>query len=406
MEEILSFFYRCFQVGIYIVSWFLPWKEPKRFSGDDALEKLAAQLLKGNQTKVCIVTDKDIVELGLLRLLLNALEDVSIECIIYDKTVVNPTDQNAIEASAMYNENNCSAFIALGGGSAIDCTKIAAALIARPNMEPHQMKGLFRVLKKLPTVFAIPTTSGSGSEATLAAVISDSTTHEKYAIKDPSLFPYAAVLDPKFTIGLPPHITATTGLDALTHALEAFMGRSNTLKTRKYALKAISLVFENLPLVFKDGANIEARANMQMAAYLAGIAFTRAYVGYTHAIAHTLGSFYNVPHGLAVAVTLPLVLSQYGEEAYKKLAFLADHIGISEIHDTQEKRALKFISAIEALNKSLNIQNCISQIQTEDIPSLAKMACNEGNPEYPVPRILFKDEIEVLFEKIKVGKIL
>ncbi len=403
MYGILTLFYRCFQKCIYIVSWFLPWREPKLFKGEDALSQLATFLLKKKKKNVCIVTDKGIKEIGLLRLLLNALENAHIDYIVYDETVPNPTSQNAQEAATLYKENICSAFIAIGGGSSMDCAKIAAALVVKPNKKPHQLKGILRVLKKLPPLFAIPTTAGSGSETTLAAVISEPDTNEKYAIKDTSLIPYGAVLDPNFTIGLPPTLTATTGMDALAHAVEAFIGKSNTPKTKKYALKAIRLIFENLPLAYKDGANIEARSNMQQAAYLGGLAFTRAYVGYIHAIGHTLGAFYHIPHGLAMAVTMPYVLSQYGEEAHKKFAFLADYLGITQSTDSEEEKALKFIGAIENLNKTLHIPNKFEQISENDIPLLAKTAAKEGNPEYPVPRIMFKKEFESLFEQIRAG---
>ncbi len=405
MNGILSIFYRVFQKTIYLVSWFLPWREPKLLKGEDSLAQLAQLLVKRKSTRVCIVTDKGITETGLLRLLLNALEVVEITYFVYDDTVPNPTAKNAQDAAAIYANNKCLAFIAIGGGSSMDCAKVAAALIAKPNKIPKQMKGILRVLKKLPPLYAIPTTAGSGSETTLAAVISETDVHEKYAIKDPALIPYGAVLDPKFTIGLPPAITATTGMDALTHAVEAFIGKSNTRKTKKHALEAVKLIFENLPLAYKDGANIDARANMQKAAYSGGLAFTRAYVGYVHAIGHTLGAFYHIPHGLAMAVTLPYVLSQYGEEAHKKLAILADHIGVSQGSDSEEVKAEKFIQAIRDLNKTLHIQKCLEQIKVEDIANLAKTAAREGNPEYPVPRIMFQNEFENLFEQIRVGKI-
>ncbi len=403
MKGIRSFFYRCFQVCIYLVSWFLPWREPKLFIGENALFDMTQALKKRKKTNICVITDKGITETGLLRLLLNALEVAEIQYQVYDKTIPNPTAENAIDAANLYKEHNCSAFIAIGGGSPMDCAKVAAALVAKPNKSPKQLKGILRVLKKVPLIYAIPTTSGSGSETTLAAVISETTVHEKYAIKDPCLIPYGAVLDSKFTIGLPPNITATTGLDALSHAVEAFLGRNNTAKTKKRALEAIKLIFENLPLAYKDGADTNARENMQKAAHYAGIAFTRAYVGYAHAIGHTIGAFYGVPHGLALAVTLPYVLKQYGEEAHKKLAFLADFISVTNSSMTVEEKALAFITAIENLNKTLNIQNTIEQIQESDIPALAKTAAKEGNPEYPVPRIMFQDEFESLFEQIRTG---
>lgn len=403
MRSVCAFFYRCFQGAVYLVSWFLPWREPIVFDSGDSLVHMAHDLVGHNHCRVCIVTDEGIVGVGLLQMLLNVLEDVGIECFVYDRTVANPTVDNAQEAAALYREHACTAFVAIGGGSPIDCAKVAAVLIARPGKGVHRFKGILRVLKKLPVLIAIPTTAGTGSEATLAAVVSETDTHEKYAIKDPSLIPYGAVLSAELTVGLPPHITAATGLDALAHAIEAYIGRSNTAKTRRCATEAVSLIFENLPKAFKDGADIEARTNMQRAAYLAGIAFTRAYVGYIHAIGHTLGAFYNIPHGLAIAVTTPHVLSAYGEHAEAKLARLADLIGVASPDAEEGEKAECFIEAVRQLNRSVHIPTGFEQIRPEDIPLLALTACKEGNPEYPVPRIMFRDEFERLFECIRTG---
>lgn len=285
----------------------------------------------------------------------------------------------------------------------MDCAKGIAARVARPNKTIPQMKGLLKVHKRIPFLFAVPTTAGTGSETTVAAVVRDSTTNEKYSITDMSLIPHVAVLDPALTLNLPPHITASTGMDALCHAVEAYIGRSNTKDTYAYARKAIKLIFDNLYEAYSNGSNIEARAKMQKASFYAGLAFTRAYVGYVHAIAHTLGGFYSMPHGLANAVIMPYVFEFYGNNAGKALAELADLIEIGEINDSQEEKTGKFIDAIKNLNKSMDIPDKISGIKEEDIPTMAQRAFKEANPLYPVPRIMTKEDIISIYYKIKEG---
>lgn len=283
----------------------------------------------------------------------------------------------------------------------MDCAKGVGSRVAKPNKSIPKMKGVLKVLKKLPPLFAIPTTSGTGSEATLAAVVSNSETHEKYAIMDTSLIPHFAVLDPLLTVKLPPHITAATGMDALTHAVEAFIGRSNTKNTTNQSMTAVKLIFENLYESYSNGTNLTARSNMQKAAYLAGMAFTRAYVGYVHAIAHTLGGFYSVPHGLANAIILPYVLEYYGDSVHLALAELAAAAGISDPSDSAENNANKFISAIKNMNEMMDIPKKVSGIVECDIPLMVERAYKEANPLYPVPRILAKDDLFQLYQLIK-----
>lgn len=263
------------------------------------------------------------------------------------------------------------------------------------------MKGVLKVRKKIPPLFAIPTTSGTGSEATVAAVVSNSETHEKYAINDHALIPKLAVLDPMLTVNLPPHITSTTGMDALTHAVEAYIGKSNTEETKQNSREAVQLIFNNLYESYINGSNINARKNMQKASYLAGVAFTRAYIGYVHAIAHTLGGFYSVPHGLANAIILPYVLEYYGKLVHKPLAELADLIGISNSSDTDEQKSKKFIDAIRKLNEDMNIPKKVNFILDKDIPVMVNRALKEANPLYPVPKILSKEDMVQLYQMIK-----
>ena len=283
----------------------------------------------------------------------------------------------------------------------MDCAKGVGARVARPNLTIPQMRGLLKVMKKIPLLIAVPTTAGTGSETTIAAVISNPRTHEKYAVNDFHLVPKYAVLDPLITVGLPPQITATTGMDALTHAVEAYVGRSNTKETRQAARKAVQLIHENLYTAYVDGGNLTARSNMLTAAFYAGIAFTKAYVGYVHAIAHTLGGYYRIPHGLANAVILPYVLDYYGETAHEPLAELADLIGITAQGENKAEKAGKFIAWIRELQASMNIPVKLEGIQQADMPGMIHNALKEANPLYPVPKILFADDLRKLYDVIQ-----
>jgi len=289
--------------------------------------------------------------------------------------------------------------IAFGGGSSMDCAKAVGARIAYPNKTVNQMKGLLKVLKKIPTLIAVPTTAGTGSEVTITSVITNSEIKHKYTMNSFPLIPAYAVLDPEVTLTLPPSLTATTGMDALTHAVEAYIGGSTTKETRAYALEAVKLIFENLEIAYADGKNEVARRNMLRAAYIAGIAFSKSYVGYIHAVAHTLGGQYNIPHGLANAVLMPMVLDEYGETSYEKLHQLAVAAGVSKESDNIEKSAKKFIQEIRDMNARMNIPTGFTNIEAADIPMMAEHADAEANPLYPVPKLMNARELERIYQK-------
>ena len=394
-------FYRVYQAIMRLVTGLVKWKDAEVIEGQNSILKIPALLVEEGYKKVLLITDKGITALGLTTPLLSGLEKAGITCQVYDDTVANPTIDNIEEALKMYKENGCQAIVAFGGGSPMDCAKGVGARVARPNMTIPQMRGLLKVMKKIPLLIAVPTTAGTGSETTIAAVISNPLTHEKYAVNDFHLVPKYAVLDPLITVGLPPHITATTGMDALTHAVEAYVGRSNTEETRQAARKAVKLIHENLYTAYVDGGNLTARSNMLTAAFYAGIAFTKAYVGYVHAIAHTLGGYYRIPHGLANAVILPYVLDYYGEAAHQQLAELADLIGISVESDSTAVKAGKFIAWIREMNASMNIPTKLGGIQAADLPGMIHNALKEANPLYPVPKILFADDLGGLYALIQ-----
>lgn len=282
----------------------------------------------------------------------------------------------------------------------MDCAKAVGARIARPRKTLDKMEGILQVWKKLPLLIAIPTTAGTGSETTLAAVITDSRTRHKYPINDFVLIPRYAVLDPEVTRGLPLAVTATTGMDALTHAVEAFIGGSTTKETRHDAISAVKLIFTYLPKAYADGNDMNARRHMLHAAYFAGNAFSKSYVGYVHAVAHSLGGRYNTPHGLANAVLLPYVLQAYGRHAYRKLHRLAVAIGISDPMESHRVGAEKFIQAVRDLQDLLDIPRKLPEIRAEDIPSLAKKADHEANPLYPVPKLMNAKELQRFYYDI------
>lgn len=391
MNRFRKMYCRTFQTVFKIALPFLPYRKPKIVGSVKALPEI---LKKRKCENILIITDAGIRKLGLTQRLEKVLAKNEIPYTIYDRTVANPTTENVAEAVELYRANNCRAIIGFGGGSSMDCAKATGARIAKPHQSLAKMKGILKVHKRLPLLIAIPTTAGTGSETTLAAVITDAETRYKYAINDFPLIPRYAVLDPKVTLSLPPAITASTGMDALTHAVEAFIGNSTTYGTRKDALLAVKLIFENLDTVYNDGSNLDARRNMLHASFYAGCAFTKSYVGYVHAVAHSLGGQYNVPHGYANAVILPMVLEAYGSAVYKKLDKLAVEAGIADPEDSYEEGAKKFIQAIKDMKLRFHIGNTIPEIREEDIPKLAHYADKEANPLYPVPVLMNARELE------------
>ncbi len=394
MNTLRKIYCRAFQKAFHIAIPFLPYRKPK-IAG--SVKELPEIIMRHKCTHVLIITDGGIMKLGLTRRLEKALKEAGIPYTIYDKTVANPTTVNVREALELYHKEGCDAIIGFGGGSSMDCAKAVGACAVKPNQSLAQMKGILKVHKKLPLLMAVPTTAGTGSETTLAAVITDADTRYKYAINDFPLIPRYAVLDPKVTLSLPPFITATTGMDALTHAVEAYIGNSTTIDTRRDALKAIKLIFENIDIAYEHGDNIQARRNMLHASFYAGCAFTKSYVGYVHAVAHSLGGQYNVPHGLANAILLPLVLREYGSCIDKKLHRLAIAAGLADKNTPDHEAAELFIRAIEEMKERLGIVNIVKEIQETDIPKLAHYADKEANPLYPVPKLMDASELEKFY---------
>ncbi|MBR2044892.1 MAG: iron-containing alcohol dehydrogenase [Agathobacter sp.] len=396
MNPLKKAYCRTFQAAFRLAMPFMPYREPEILN---SVAEVPSLLKKLGISSVLLVTDKMLRQFGATTNLEKHLEDANIKCVVYDETCPNPTVNNVEAARTLYVNEKCEGLIAFGGGSSMDCAKAVGARIAYPNKTVNQMKGLLKVMRKLPTLIAVPTTAGTGSEVTVTSVITNSEIKHKYTMNSFPLIPAYAVLDPAVTLTLPPSLTATTGMDALTHAVEAYIGGSTTKETRAYALEATKLIFENLETAYADGKNVDARRNMLRAAYVAGIAFSKSYVGYIHAVAHTLGGQYNVPHGLANAVLMPIVLDVYGESAYVKLHQLAKAAGISKETDLVEDSAKRFIQAIRDMNARMNIPTGFTTIVESDIPMMAKHADAEANPLYPVPMLMNAKELEHIYHK-------
>lgn len=388
---------RLYQTMFKMLLPVLPYREPQILQNYD---ELVFEFKRNNIERCLLVTDASLNKIGLTKGLENTLNQHGIQFFVYDGTVPNPTTENVAEGLKLYLENNCQALIGFGGGSPMDCAKAIGARLACPKKTLGQMKGVLKVRKKMPPLVAIPTTAGTGSETTLASFITDAKTRHKYAINDFSLIPKYAILDAKLTLGLPSKVTSTTGMDALTHAVEAYIGKSTTKRTRECSKQAVKLIFENLEKVYKDGSNLTARQNMLNASYLAGLAFTKSYVGYVHAIAHSLGGKYNTPHGLANAVILPYMLKCYGKTVYKKLYQLGVYSGLFSNNISYEEGAKLFIKKIEKMNKNMQIPTKLA-IDENDIDTLATTAEKEANPLYPVPKLLTKEQLKEIYYKIK-----
>ncbi|MCL2127896.1 MAG: iron-containing alcohol dehydrogenase [Treponema sp.] len=397
-------FCRVFQFIFNLGARVLPWRKAVPVEGPGSIGKIPGLLKEQGVKKPVLVTDNGLVKAGIASKVIDVLANAGYSPVVFSDVEPNPSVNTVNAIQHLYLSEGCDGFIALGGGSSMDAAKGAAARVVRPKKTVNQMGGLLKVLKKLPPFIAIPTTAGTGSETTIAALITDTATHHKYAIMDLSLIPRYAILDPELTTGLPPGLSAATGMDALTHAVEAYLCWTyNTRESIQFALDAVKIIFANLELVYKDGGNVAARQAMLLASYKAGFAFTRAGVGNIHAIAHTLGGLYNTPHGLANAVILPRVLEDYGRKVHKKLARLAEAAGLCGA-DSQEADAVKarvFIDAIYAMNRRMGIPSGFNFIKSEDIPQMVKWAGSESNPIYPVPVVFSGERFRRVIEGLR-----
>ncbi len=396
-----TLFCRIFQFFMKIGYTLLPVRTPEVIAGDGCVLALAEPLRKRGVTHPLVVTDGGLSKLGLPDGMVDSLQKAGLTVTVYDGVQPNPTDADVEDGVRLYRESGCDGLIAFGGGSPMDCAKAIGARLVRPQRPIAKLQGLFRVLHRLPPFFAVPTTAGTGSETTLAAVITDSATHHKASINDPSLIPHVAVLDASLTLGLPPAVTAATGMDALCHAVEAYTNHTYcTQVENRMAKEAVRLIHQFLLRAYQDGSDREARQQMQRAAFCAGRAFTRGCVGNVHAAGHTLSALYGIAHGQAMAALLPRVLRMYGPKVHRRLAQLADECGFS---GTDAQKAEAFIVWIEDMNRQMNLPAAFPAIQEKDIPQMIAWAQAEANPIYPVPAVWGDEEFTALLRSMRTA---
>ena len=383
--NLLHLWYRTYQCVFGLGARLLPWRRPETVTGPGSLSRIPSLLTKYGARRPLVAASRRQCADPAFQQMLSRLEGYA----LFSDIQPNPPVSAVEAAAALYRREGCDSLVAVGGGSPMDTAKAAAALLARPDRTLSQLAGLLKVRRPIPPFIAVPTTAGTGSETTIAAVVTGAD-HHKYAVSDLCLIPRCAVLDPLLTVSLPPRTTAETGMDALTHAVEAYLSRFYpTRETNRLAEEAVVTIFRTLEYACTHGGDVDARQALLAASYQAGAAFTRASVGNVHAIAHTLGGLYGVGHGLANAVLLPVVLRDYGPAAHRKLARLAELVGLPG--GTDAEKAAAFIDAILAMNARLGIPTGFSCIREEDLPQMAAWAAKEANPTYPVPVIYDRD---------------
>lgn len=375
--------------------------QPKMIKGEHALLDLVDVLKEKHLTHYMIVTTPGFIKRGTLQSFFDALNQKDIQYSIFHDVKPDPEISDVEKLKEMYIKDGCQALIAIGGGSVIDCSKAALACIQMNNLDVKTVLHTGRVSKPLPLLIAVPTTAGTGSEVTAGAVITDPIKKRKYALSHLFLIPKYAVLDSSLLVSLPSNMTAYTGMDALTHAIEAYINCFNNRKTNEYALCAIKSIFQYLVPSFEDGLNKHYRLELLEASYNAGVAISNNYVGYVHAIAHGIGGMYHLQHGMINATILPIVLEVYGSAVVSKLAKIADVVGITGA--TDQDKSMQFIQKLKDLNQIFSIPTSIPEIQEEDIHYLAIGAEKEGNPSYPTPVTWNVEQFEKVIRKIKHG---
>jgi alcohol dehydrogenase class IV len=362
---------------------------PFMLTGPGSSVELARLIADRGARSVLVVTDGVLLKLGVVAPVLNALKEAGLAVTVFSEVEPDPTIGIIMAGIEQLRASGATAVLAVGGGSPIDAAKAMIACHAS-GRRPEDLDGYFKVRAPVVPFFAVPTTAGSGSEVTVASVVSDPGAGRKFAIVDNKLVPAAIALDPNLMVGLPPQVTAATGMDALTHAIESNLSTLATPATRALSVAAARAIFRDLPRACADGRDIDARQSLAVASCLAGLAFTRASVGYVHAIAHQLGPLYHLPHGYLNAILLPYVLDFYVDGAAPRMAELARACGLGpggEDPQGEDPRslAMNLVVAIRRLNARVGIPPTLEQIADADIPEIVRRALAEAHGTYPVP---------------------
>jgi len=397
---------RTFKTIMAYSMYIIPPQKSEVVQGPGSIKQLPALIKAKGLRKPLVVTDAILMNMNLLKGLFREFDAIGMDYAVYDGVLPNPTIENVEEAYALYVRNGCDAIIGFGGGSPMDTAKVVAGRVARPKRTADRLGGYFKVMlpvpKRLPRIFAVPTTAGTGAETTSAAVVTDVKKNIKFTVNDFSIHPHYIVLDPELTLGLPPFFTAITAMDALSHATEGYIGGAHCKETDAYTEKAVKMIFENIDRVFKKGTDAEARNQMLLASYYAGIVLNRALTGYVHPFAHKIGGLYHLPHGRVIGAVMPLVFEYYGGRVYKRLGRLADVIGVSRAGMDDAQKAAAFIEAIRNFNRKFGIGETIPELREKDFPEIAGSIHRECIP-YPAPKIMDDNDVFGILGRLIAG---
>lgn len=397
MFMVKTAFYKALVKVLKLLVHVIPVNLPLVYTGQGAHLKMATLVSQMGAKSVLLVTDKGLTHIGLYQPLVNALESLGVNVVVFDDITPDPTDEQIINGFTRLSAEKCDAVIGFGGGSSMDAAKLISVL-PKVNKPLSKLVGVMKVRTKGLPLYLIPTTAGTGSEVTIAAVVTDKDTGQKMPVADPVLVPSAAALDPELMVGLPPGVTAATGFDALTHAVEAFISTNATASTDRYAKTAVELIWKNLPVCMTSPENLVARESMAIASYYAGIAFSKAGLGYTHGIAHQLGALYHVPHGEANALVLPHILRFSYPNVVGRLAELGRLVGLAEGSDEDVSQA--FVDAVFALQKSVGLPATLAKLERDDYEEITRNALKESHNLYAVPRYMTKKQCFGILDSI------
>lgn len=392
-------FYKAIMQVLKLAGKLIPQTQPFIFSGKDAALALTKLIIEQDKQHVFIVTDAVLNKLGIANKICEQLALHNVNVTVFDQVTPDPSESVVNDGIALLKAQQCDLVLAIGGGSSIDAAKMMAVL-AHSGQTIKGVAGLLKIKKFGLPLCVIPTTSGTGSEVTMAAVITDTDSQSKSLIVSPKMLAMATALDPLMMSGMPAKITADTGFDALTHAIEAYLSTYANAQTDQFSLTAIKVIFKQLPQCYHHGDDLDARQALALASCYAGLAFNKTNVGYVHAISHQIGAKYHSPHGFTNAVVLPFILEFYCQSCEQRLAEMAAAIGINTSLMSADEAAKQFIRAVKTLQKEVAIPAKLACINQQDITELSKSALQEAHYFYPVPKYLTRQQCETILHNL------
>lgn len=374
--------------------------QPLLLIGPDSTLTLCDNIQQFGQKQVLLITDNILQELGVITPTVERLKTLGLGVSVYSGILPDPTFAQVREGIAIAKREGCDAVLAIGGGSVLDAAKAisAGSVISK---DVALLNGFMKVKEEPLPFYCVPSTAGTGSEVSMVAVISDPISHEKQGIVSPKLLPRIAALDPVIMQGMPPQITAATGADALTHAIEAYISRNANAESDRLARTSIQLIFSSLAKAYRQGSDLQARQSMAVASTYAGLAFGKTFVGYVHAISHAVGGLYGVPHGLANAIVLPHVMRFSQPIAESRFAELAIATEIGQVEESTAVLAQKFVDAVQALMDELNTPRTIKELKEADMNNIANEALKEAHTVYNVPRYMNQQDCLSILTALK-----